>query len=310
MVVSGAVSVAQLDPIATRLQWSVQRGQTMLLFASLPFGSILGIPIRIHWSAPLGPLIWGAMSYIDFDGRFFTPDAQFISLQLGIIVAVPIVVLIHELAHALAARIWGIQTRCICLHMFGGIALVTDPTCLTLKPHHEMTIFVAGPASNLICCVLAILLASVFESGVLTRILKAVAMMNLGMVVFNMLPIWPLDGGQFFRAFLALFQLSSQLLDWITLVISLLVGVPISYLAWESNNFWIFSIVSVLMATAVVLLAIDGHERHKPSAGSPAEIEPKAQVHPQWSNGTARSKSGVKSCSDISAAVTKPQRHP
>ncbi len=260
--------------------WSCGKVVFRFLFASLPCGSILGIPIRVHWSAPVGLLIWASMSCPHFRTRPFASIVVRLSIELGITATVAAVILIHELAHSLAARIWGVRTQGIYLHLFGGIALSTDPASLNLTPRQEIAIFAAGPASNLICFVSAVLFDWAFEPRVLARLLLVFAVVSLGTGVFNLIPIWPLDGGQLFRSFLALIRLNSRLSDWITLAVSLSLGLPFAYLAWKSDNYWISSILLVLMSAAVVLLAIHGLGPATPSAGLPRETEPAAAEHP------------------------------
>ncbi len=247
----------------------------MFLLASLPLGSILGIPIRVHWSVFVGLLILGIISYPNYEGRTFSRFVLHLGLQIVCITAIGLAVLIHELAHALAARIWRVQTRGIYLHIFGGVALLSDPTAMDLKPRQQITVFGAGPASNLLCCILAVLLLQTLSATIPIRLVAAVAGINLVMGIFNSLPIWPLDGGQLFRAFLSMLRLSSRLSDWVTLGISMLIGVPLAYIAWRADSYWMLSILLILLATAVLLLAVFRSEPETHAAVSPAQINAK-----------------------------------
>ncbi len=251
----------------------------MFLLASFNVGSIVGIPVRVHWSAPVGLLIWTSMTWLRFRTRPFAFIVVRLSIELGIIAIVAAVILIHELAHAPAARIWGVRTKGIYLHLFGGMALSTDSSSLNLTPRQEIAVFAAGPASNLLCFVSAVLLDWAFDPRVLARLLLVFAMVSLVTGVFNLIPVWPLDGGQLFRSFLALIRMKSRLSDWITLAVSLLLGVPFAYLAWKSGNYWIFSILLVLMTATVVLLAFYGLGSTTPSAGLQRETDSAAAEH-------------------------------
>ena len=131
----------------------------MHFLASFSLGRIRGIPIRAHWSAPLGLLILIVVLWLEPSGRTFAVTLLQRLLELFVIAAIPAAVLMHELAHALAAGIWGIRTQGIYLHIFGGLALATDPAARALTHPKKMAILSAGPASNFICCAIALGLA-------------------------------------------------------------------------------------------------------------------------------------------------------
>jgi Zn-dependent protease len=232
----------------------------MFLFASFPFLSVRGIPVRVHWSAFLGLIAWISIFYFDYEGKPHNDIILYLSLRIGFIAVIAAIVLMHELAHALAARLWGIRTRGIYLHLFGGVALITDPKFVNLKPQQEIVVFSAGPLSNLFFCVLLLLLGNVTNMPILAELFELVAGINLGIGIFNLLPIWPLDGGQIFRAFMAMSRLNPVLSERITLAISLMLGIPIAYLAWKEDEYWALIILLLLMALAVLLLGIYGDE--------------------------------------------------
>ncbi|KIC51462.1 site-2 protease family protein [Tateyamaria sp. ANG-S1] len=109
----------------------------------------------------------------------------------------------HELAHAVAARRFGIETRSITLFLFGGVAeLAREPT----KARHEFWIAIAGPAMSialaLAFAVLAEGAAAAFGVGPMSALLYYLALVNMVLAVFNLLPAFPLDGGRVLRAWL------------------------------------------------------------------------------------------------------------
>ncbi|APX12020.1 site-2 protease family protein [Tateyamaria omphalii] len=111
--------------------------------------------------------------------------------------------LAHELAHALAARRFGIRTRSITLFLFGGVAeLAREPS----KAVHEFWIALAGPAMSLVLAVVFALLADMVITAVgqvpTTALLHYLALVNAVLAVFNLLPAFPLDGGRILRAWL------------------------------------------------------------------------------------------------------------
>ena len=117
-------------------------------------------------------------------------------------------VLLHELGHALAARRFGIQTREIVLLPIGGVARLER---MPEQPLQEVVVALAGPGVNLI---LATGLATALRGlGVAPEqaierankgLLEFLLLANLAMLLFNLIPAFPMDGGRVLRALLAM----------------------------------------------------------------------------------------------------------
>lgn len=129
--------------------------------------------------------------------------------QVGAIVLLFAIVVLHELGHALAARQVGIGTRQILLLPIGGVAQIEG---MPEDPLEEIWVAVAGPLVNVILAVLAslALLAGTYLArlgyvvpGV--EVLQFLLYANLALLLFNLLPAFPMDGGRVLRALLALF---------------------------------------------------------------------------------------------------------
>jgi Zn-dependent protease len=109
----------------------------------------------------------------------------------------------HEIAHAIVARHWGVQVRSITLWMLGGIAeLDGDPP--TAKA--DLQIAIAGPAASLGVAIvfgcLALATSAMHGPAVVNAALAWLALMNVVLAVFNLLPGAPLDGGRILRGLL------------------------------------------------------------------------------------------------------------
>ena len=172
---------------------------------------LFGIPIKLDVSwLPMAVLhVWlvAEFWFAKGLGKAFSP---WVYLALGIIVTAFFFasILVHELAHALVARLEGMQTYDIQLHIFGGWArLIGEPrTALS-----ELRIAIAGPASSFLLAVLfwlGLLSVDALGSRRDPTTLAAInaflylAVANLTLAMFNLLPGLPLDGGRALRAIL------------------------------------------------------------------------------------------------------------
>jgi Zn-dependent protease/CBS domain-containing protein len=158
---------------------------------------VFGVPIRLHFTFLL---LLVFLIFIGIGGK-----------QSGATTSVYIIalfgsVLVHELCHALVARMYGLRTREIVMFPIGGVSrLESQP-----KPRQEPLIALAGPAANLIIGL--VLLAT--QHGLLpleklsiptdANLIERIALGNLILGLFNLLPAYPMDGGRILRALIAL----------------------------------------------------------------------------------------------------------
>ena len=155
-----------------------------------------GIDLFLHWS-------WFLVAAYEINGRTRTYSSltwnflEYVSLFL--------IVMLHEYGHALACRQVGGNANRIVLWPLGGVAYVDPPP----RPGATLWSIAAGPLVNV--ALLPILTGLGFLSRDLGwaaampnahALLQAVWFMNLSLLIFNMLPIYPLDGGQILRSLL------------------------------------------------------------------------------------------------------------
>lgn len=166
-------------------------------------GRIAGIAVYLHATFPL-LLLW--VGFYQYSQRGRLADVW---SGLAFTVLLFVVVVLHELSHALVARRFGIRTRDITLLPIGGVAHLDR---IPEKATQELLVALAGPAVNL---GLALGIFSVLgwrADAVATGLAPAgaadfaaqFAWANLWLAGFNLLPAFPLDGGRVLRALLAL----------------------------------------------------------------------------------------------------------
>lgn len=170
---------------------------------SLKIGSVAGIGIFLHWTFLLLVVAIFAYYYVQSQslGAAFS--------GIGLILAVFVCVILHELGHALTARRFGVPTRSITLYPIGGLARLQR---IPSEPMKEFWIAIGGPAVNVaIAVLLAIILfatGGTFAPDALqapaSHMLASLMWINVALAGFNMLPAFPMDGGRVIRALLAL----------------------------------------------------------------------------------------------------------
>lgn len=157
---------------------------------------VAGIQVYLHW--------WWfvfAVFEISLRGRAYSSlawnAAEYVSLFL--------IVLLHEFGHSLACRSVGGKADEIILWPLGGIAFVRPPP----RAGAELWSIAAGPLVNVVLIPviyglmwLRITYGWGIDSPDLGRLLKAVFVINISLLVFNMVPVYPLDGGQILRSLL------------------------------------------------------------------------------------------------------------
>lgn len=169
---------------------------------SIPIGAVKGTVIRIHLTFVLF-LAWIAITaYARGGQRAAMEGVLFISLVFAS-------VLLHEFGHVIAARRYGIKTPDITLLPIGGVAQMER---IPEKPSEELVVALAGPAVNVVIAgILALVLGGLPHIGVGLNLenpgvslLGRLAWVNVTLVLFNLVPAFPMDGGRILRALLAL----------------------------------------------------------------------------------------------------------
>ncbi len=198
-----------------------------LLARRLKLGTFLGIGLYVHWSFSLAVLFVVAQA--------FSLGAGGIAFAVAQLFGVFFCVTLHEYGHAMAARCFGIGTADITLLPIGGVARLRR---MPRIPWQELIVAVAGPAVNVVIVVLlsfglfafaspemrtviSEFFRGMFVGGEVSAETDEVAMqiltqpsligfillmmvVNTMLVLFNMIPAFPMDGGRVFRSLMAM----------------------------------------------------------------------------------------------------------
>lgn len=167
---------------------------------SWELGSISGIKLRVHWTFILLP-VWVYLSSV-IAGNGVLGAATAVLFVLAIFGCV----LLHELGHALAARQFGIGTRDITLLPIGGVAALER---IPRNPFQELWIAVAGPLVNVVIAsviFVGLMVTQATLSTGLAQFFAQLALVNILLVLFNLIPAFPMDGGRILRSVLAMFM--------------------------------------------------------------------------------------------------------
>ena len=214
---------------------------------SLNIGTIAGTAVRLH------------VTFILFLGWIFIanwasggPEQAWYSLAFLILLFACVVA--HEFGHVFAARGYGIKTPDVTLLPIGGVARLER---ISEHPREEFVIAVAGPLVNVaIALVLVLFFGARIDFGILTAVestkvsmIDRLAAVNVFLVLFNMIPAFPMDGGRVLRALLAT-RLGYVRATEIAAFIGQGFAFALGFLGLFSNPMLIFIAIFVYLAAA------------------------------------------------------------
>mgnify|MGYP003317500437 CR=1 FL=1 len=196
---------------------------------------------RFHVLDVFGIPIYVNVSFV-FLLFLFVIDMHSFTLGVGCALVLAISIALHELAHAMTARLFGFRTKDITLSLLGGCASLI---ALPRKGWQEFLTALAGPLMSFAISG-AVLLLDVFHISVSNEWLREILIyafaMNLILGVFNLLPGFPMDGGRIFRSAMMLFlsrPKATLVAMWIGRVFAVLLGLSGAY-ALLNGGSWAF----------------------------------------------------------------------
>ena len=208
---------------------------------------VAGIGIYVHWSFLILPLLIASSAISN--GAGIGAAIQGVLFVLAIFGCV----VLHELGQrATSATIWG-SARSITLLPIGGVAALEQ---MPRKPLQELAIAVAGPAVNVVIAgILLVVLAGMgmvntaFNANALNGVfLVQLLWANIGLVLFNLLPAFPMDGGRVLRSTLAAFIPHAKATQIAATVGQIMAGLFILFGIWSQQWMLIFVAVFIYFA--------------------------------------------------------------
>jgi Zn-dependent protease/predicted transcriptional regulator len=169
---------------------------------SWKIGEFAGIGLFIHATFPL------LLAFVALPALIYGGDIGAALESIAFILVLFVCVVLHEYGHALAARRYGIATQDITLLPIGGVARLER---MPEKPSQEFVVAAAGPMVNVV--IAAVLFVALMLAGATVptlglgwgneSFLERLVTINIVLVLFNLIPAFPMDGGRILRALLA-----------------------------------------------------------------------------------------------------------
>jgi Zn-dependent protease/CBS domain-containing protein len=172
-------------------------GRNLVLF------EVLGFKVQVNLTWVFVALLIALSLALGFFPEFYAglPPITYWWMAIAAVIGLFFSIVLHELAHSLVARRFGMQMRGITLFMFGGVAEMEQEPA---SPKAEFAMAIAGPISILLLAALfyaaAAAAASLGMSEALKGVLSYLGLLNVVLAVFNLVPAFPLDGGRALRA--------------------------------------------------------------------------------------------------------------
>lgn len=233
------------------------------------FFSIIGIPVRVH------PLFWLASAVLGFQGTEGHP--LWLCIWIG---AVFVSILVHELGHAFAMRYYGWNPS-VTLYLMGGLARYDSGFSSSFSSYKrpgnqgfaQIVIAAAGPAAGFLLAGLTVLATRLaggsisFESvfpcvlGInnlsITKLIYDLLFINIFWGLLNLLPVYPLDGGQISRELFTWYNWREGIQN--SLLLSVVVGAALALLGLVIfNNLFMGMLFGYLAFSSYQLLKACG----------------------------------------------------
>ena len=161
-------------------------------FLRIPLGTYFGVPLIMHPSLTIMLIL---ACFVSFLTRSPHTVAYLSCVYLSVI--------LHEYGHIVSAQKLNYKCQEVVMSFIGGIAKIE---VIHFNPKDELIISVCGPLVNLaICIFLSLFWATLISFVTIADFIRSIIIVNFIIMAFNLIPVFPMDGGRIFRASLALY---------------------------------------------------------------------------------------------------------
>lgn len=170
-------------------------GKSITLFTA--FG--IEVKVNLGWALIALFIAWSLAQGLFPQLYEGLPRSTYWAMAFVAVVGLAASIVLHELAHSLVGRAHGMPVRSITLFLFGGVAeLEKEPP----TPKAEFLMAIAGPAMSLVLAAVFAITSAAFQAVApdLAAVLGYLALLNMVLAVFNLIPAFPMDGGRALRA--------------------------------------------------------------------------------------------------------------
>jgi Zn-dependent protease len=245
---------------------------------SLQLFRLFGITVFVHWS-------WALVGFVLLAQRSALPVQEYSNPSLWNLLdflALFGIVLVHEFGHSLACRSVGGQADTIMLWPLGGIAFVSPP----MRPGAMLWSVFAGPLVNIVLLPITLALAYWFREARpgtdIAEFMLNLARVNAVLLAFNIIPVYPLDGGQILQSILWFFLGYVRSLRIVS-VIGFIGAIALAYVFYRLK----FGPMSFVITLFIGMQAVTGYMRAQQiarGAGRSPTIAPAEEVEPRRRN--------------------------
>jgi Zn-dependent protease len=200
--------------------------------SSIRLFQLVGIQVFLHWS-------WFIVAFYEISTRRSLYSV--VGWNVAEYLALFVIVLTHEFGHALACRQVGGTADTIVLWPFGGVAYISAPP----RPGAQLWSIAAGPLVNVVFAIVFFGIGQIdaFRQQLALfpdfgRFFMALQTINLGLLIFNLLPIFPLDGGQILRSLLWFVIGRARSLFTAAVIGAIGIVLLLGYAAW-AQSLWV-----------------------------------------------------------------------
>lgn len=229
-------------------------------------GRVVGVDVLIKPSL----LLMGAALVVLFAPRYEDrSDTSPYVLATVFVVALYVSILVHEIAHVLAARAYRMRVDSVTLHLLGGETVIEGES---RTPVQELVTSIVGPLASLVIALVAFKASDVMGFTIASDVVWSIAWVNLLVAGFNMLPGLPLDGGRVFRAIV--WQVTGRedtgvrIAAWIGRATAVAVVVLVLFTLGEGRD----AVVNLVIATFVAYFLWEGAGDALRDAGRSARV--------------------------------------